>query len=460
MLPRTSTSSCAITSVSSSQPPDTGESTLLGATDPEEDPGTLVPGREWQSPLYEVAREQFERAAHVLGLSEDIRSQLARPRRSLTVNFPVALDDGSVRLFTGYRVQHTLTMGPTKGGFRFAPDVSLGECAALAMWMTWKCALLGLPFGGAKGGIRCDPLKLSVAELERITRRYTAELVRIVGPHEDIPAPDVGTGEREMAWFMDTYSQQVGYAVPEVVTGKPPALGGSRARREATGQGVVFVLESMLERRGSPLSDLRVVVQGFGNVGATVAQELHERGARVLAVSDLTGGLVNVQGLDVPAVIDWHHQTGGLFGYPEADAAGPAEILSTDCDVLIPAARERQIRESNASELQCQLIVEAANGPTTPAAEDVLAQRGIDVIPDILANAGGVTVSYLEWVQDRQRYLWDVASVKQRLRRQLVGSVDRVAAMVEGRQLTWRTAALAVAIGHVAEAVKARGIYP
>jgi glutamate dehydrogenase (NAD(P)+) len=418
------------------------------------------PGHEWASSLYAIASEQFDRACDAIGLTDDVRLQLSRPRRSLTVNFPIELDDGSVRLFTGYRVQHTLTMGPTKGGFRFAPDVSMGECAALAMWMTWKCALVGLPFGGAKGGVRCDPSQLSVAELERVTRRYTAELVRIVGPHEDIPAPDVGTGEREMAWFMDTYSQQVGYAVPEVVTGKPPALGGSAARREATGRGVVFVLESMLERRGWAVDGLRVVVQGFGNVGATVARELHGRGARILAVSDVTGGLVNPRGLDIGAVTAWHERTGALAGYPDAEQADAREILTTPCDVLIPAARERQIDGSNADDLRCGLIVEAANGPTTPAAEDILAERGIEVIPDILANAGGVTVSYLEWLQDRQRDLWDIESVNHRLRKQLHDSVSRVGAMVADRGLSWRTAALAVAIAHVAQAVRSRGIYP
>jgi glutamate dehydrogenase (NAD(P)+) len=427
----------------------------LGAGAPE-----LDPGNEWDCGLYDVARSQFARAADALEIDDRVREQLTVPRRALSVNFPVELDDGGVRMVTGYRVQHTLTMGPTKGGFRYAADVSLGECAALAMWMTWKCALLELPFGGAKGGVRCDPLTMSVGELERMTRRYTAELVGYVGPSKDIPAPDVGTGEREMAWFMDTYSQQMGFAVPEVVTGKPPSLGGSSVRRLATGLGVVYVIEGMVDRLGWTLEGLEFVVQGFGNVGATVAHEIDRRGGKIVAISDVSGGLVDRSGLDLTAVSRWHAKHGQLAGFGGAREVGPADVLAVPCDVLVPAARENQIDERNVDGVHCRLLVEAANGPITPAAEDALAARGIPVVPDVLANAGGVTVSYLEWVQDRQRYLWDERSVKRRLRRQLLNSLGRVASLVDSRGLSWRTAALVLAVGRVADAVKSRGIYP
>jgi glutamate dehydrogenase (NAD(P)+) len=412
------------------------------------------------SELYDVACAQFERAADALDLSERIREQLSLPRRTLSVNFPVELDSGDVRMFTGYRVQHTLTMGPTKGGFRYAPDVSLGECSALAMWMTWKCALLALPFGGAKGGVRCDPDALSVREIERLTRRYTAELVGSVGPSEDIPAPDVGTGEREMAWFMDTYSQQMGFAVPEVVTGKPESLGGSAVRTLATGLGVVYVIEGMLDRLNWSLAGMRFVVQGYGEVGGTISRELAQRGARVVAVSDVSAGLVDRSGLDIAEVDAWHSEHGHLAGFPDAQQVAPVEILGERCDVLVPAAREKQIDADNVSELDCRLVVEAANGPITPAAEDALAANDVTVIPDILANAGGVAVSYLEWVQDRQRYLWDQGSVKRRIRSQLLESLGRVSKLVDERGLTWRTAALSLAVGRVAEAIRARGVYP
>jgi glutamate dehydrogenase (NAD(P)+) len=417
-------------------------------------------GEEWNSELYAQARSQFERAADALSIGDRIREQLTVPRRSVSVNFPVELDDATVRMFTGYRVQHTLTMGPTKGGFRYASDVSLGECAALAMWMTWKCSLLDLPFGGAKGGVRCDPDTLTEREIERITRRYTAELIGTVGPFEDIPAPDIGTSEREMAWFMDTYSQQVGFAVPEVVTGKPPSLGGSPARRSATGLGVVYVIEGVLERLGWELRGLDFVVQGFGAVGAVAAEEIQRRGGRVVALGDVTAGLVDPAGLDVDAAKLWHDQHGRLAGFPEAENVAAADVLYRPCDVLVPAAREKQLHEGNVHRVQCRLVVEAANGPITPAAEDVLTDAGIPIVPDVLANAGGVTVSYLEWVQDRQRYIWDERSVKRRLRRQMRGALDRVGQLVEARDLTWRTAALVLAIERVADAVRSRGVYP
>ena len=417
-------------------------------------------GSEWNSDLYEMACLQFARAADLLALDAEFRTRLLAPRRSLTTNFPVRMDDGSVRNFTGYRVQHTLTMGPTKGGFRYRPDVSLGECAALAMWMTWKCALLGLPFGGAKGGVRCDPLELSVGELERVTRRYAAELIPIVGPQQDIPAPDMGTGEREMAWFMDTYSQQVGYSVPEVVTGKPVALGGSAVRARSTGLGVAHVAAEVAQRRGCKLRDQRVAIQGFGNVGATLAAALHQMGAKVVALSDIYGGIHDQQGLDVPAVARWAAEHASLRDFPGANQVGRAEVLEVACDMLIPAALERQILAENAPRLNCRLVIEAANGPTSPEAEAILAARGIPVIPDVLANGGGVILSYFEWVQDHQRYFWDDAELEGRLKNMLGGAVADVADAAERLQSDWRTAALTVAVQRVAQAAQARAIYP
>jgi glutamate dehydrogenase (NAD(P)+) len=417
-------------------------------------------GEEWNSELYRIATAQFDKAADVLDLDQEFRARLRAPRRTLTVNFPVRMDDGTVANFTGYRVQHTLTMGPTKGGIRYAPGVSEGECAALAQWMTWKCALLGLPYGGAKGGVRCDPHLLSVPEIERITRRYASELIPIIGPDRDIPAPDMGTGEREMAWFYDTYSQLMGHAVPEIVTGKPPVLGGTEARRPATGLGVVYVAEAVSEKLGTPLRDQRVVIQGFGNVGAVAALELAAIGAKVVAVSDHTGGIVAPDGLDIPAVADWVAEHHTLQDCPHGDPVGRSEVLEVPCDMLIPAALERQITKENAPRLQTTTIVEAANGPTTPEAEAILAERGILVVPDVLANAGGVTVSYFEWVQDQQKFMWDMIEIQERLRRLLRGAFTRVAENAERLDVDWRTAALSVAVKRVAEAARLRAIYP
>jgi glutamate dehydrogenase (NAD(P)+) len=328
------------------------------------------------------------------------------------------------------------------------------------MWMTWKCALLGLPFGGAKGGVRCQPSEHSVAELERITRRYTAELIPVIGPDRDIPAPDMGTSEREMAWLSDTYSQAMGYSVPAVVTGKPVVLGGVEARRPATGLGVVYVIEALMERLGRPMREQRFVVQGFGNVGRVAAGELHAIGAPVVGVGDHTGGIVDPDGLDIKDVEAWVDDHGSLAGYPKAGAVGRSEILLTACDVLVPAALERQITHHNARQLQCGLVVEAANGPTTPEAEAILAERGIPVVPDVLANAGGVTVSYFEWVQDHQRYTWDGLEMQERLRRMMRAAGNRVWDGAERHDVDWRTAALTVAIKRVAEAGAQRGIYP
>lgn len=424
--------------------------------------GGLAPGVEWQDELWAVAEEQFQNAADVLGLPEDSRTRLAIPRRALTVNFPVHMDDGSMDNFTGYRVQHTLTMGPTKGGLRFAPGVSMGECAALAMWMTWKCALLGLPFGGAKGGVRCDPNRLSLAERERLTRRFTAELLPVIGPDNDIPAPDMATGEQEMAWIMDTYSQQQGHSVPEIVTGKPLVLGGTAGRADSTGLGVIYTLQSALQHAGESLSGKSVVVQGFGKVGAVACLELARRGAKVIGVSDVSAAVYDPDGLDVVGMAAWATQPDHfLRDYPDADKLDAKDdVLTMECDVLIPAALERQITEANAGKLRCEWVIEAANGPTTPEADRILHERGITLIPDILANAGGVTVSYFEWVQDQQKYSWTMDDVLGRLSDQMEVAWHNIVAASEQLQVDLRTAALAVAIRRVAEAAELRGVYP
>jgi glutamate dehydrogenase (NAD(P)+) len=420
----------------------------------------LSPGGEWQSELYRVAVDQFNRAANVLDLEEEIRARLLEPRRSLVVNFPVRLDDGEVQSFTGYRVQHTLTMGPMKGGFRYGPGVSLGECAALAMWMTFKCALVGLPFGGAKGGVRCDPNRMSDGELERVTRRYASEIFPIIGPDRDIPAPDIATGEREMAWFMDTYSQQVGHPVPEIVTGKPLVLGGTEGRDIATGLGVVYCIEELMDLAGEDLSSQRVVVQGYGNVGATVVRELAQRGVTIVGASDVTGGVVNPNGLDIGALDEWVEANRFVRDFPYATRVSRTEILEQPCDILVPAAVEQQITHENAARIDCRWVVEGANGPTTPEADAILARRDIEVLPDVLANAGGVTVSYFEWVQDQQKLAWQGAEVAARLRIQLDDAFARVVEAKEQRGTDWRTAAQAVAIERVADASRLRTIYP
>jgi glutamate dehydrogenase (NAD(P)+) len=431
-----------------------GWDTVLEAEQP------LEPGAEWRSELYRAAVDQFGRAADLLSLEDEIRARLLEPRRALVVNFPVRMDDGEVRSFTGYRVQHTLTMGPMKGGFRYGPGVSLGECAALAMWITFKCALVGLPFGGAKGGVRCDPNRLSEGEMERVTRRYASEIFPIIGPDRDIPAPDVATGEREMAWFMDTYSQQVGHPVPEIVTGKPIVLGGTEGRDIATGLGVVYCIEDLMDVAEEELSGRTAVVQGLGNVGGTVARELATRGVTIVGVSDVTCGIVDPDGVDVEAVESWVAEHGFLRGYPNGREVGRLEVLEQPCDLLVPAAIEHQITAENADRIQARWVVEGANGPTTPEADVVLAQRGIEVLPDVLANAGGVTVSYFEWVQDQQKLAWQGAEVAARLRMQLDDAFARVHEAKERHATDWRTAAQAVAIERVADASRLRTIYP
>jgi glutamate dehydrogenase (NAD(P)+) len=420
----------------------------------------LAPGAEWRSELHRVAVAQFNRAAELLALEPEIRTRLLEPRRALVVNFPVRCDNGELETFTGYRVQHTLTMGPMKGGVRFSPAVSLGECAALAMWMTFKCALLGLPFGGAKGGVRCDPHRLSDTELEGVTRGYASEIFPLIGPDRDIPAPDMATGEREMAWFMDTYSQQVGHPVPEIVTGKPLVLGGTEGRETATGLGVVFCIENVLRHRGESLEGKRAVVQGVGKVGAVVARELAKRGARIVGISDVSAGLSDPDGLDLELVSDWVAEHRFLRGCPGGVASSRETILETPCEILVPAALEHQITADNAHRLDCDIVFEAANGPTTPEADRILRDRGIDVIPDVLVNGGGVTVSYFEWVQDQQKYSWTGDEIVIRLRMKMDEALARVVAAHERYATDWRTAAQAVAIGRVAEAARLRTIYP
>jgi len=406
------------------------------------------------------AQHQFDIAADRLQLDPGVRAVLREPARELTVHFPVQMDDGSVRLFTGYRVQHNLGRGPAKGGIRYHPDVTLDEVKALAMWMTWKCAVVGIPYGGGKGGVAVDPKRLSRKELERLTRRFTTELSVLIGPERDIPAPDVNTNAQVMAWMMDTYSMHAGYTVPGVVTGKPIALGGSEGRNEATARGAVFTIVEAAARLGMPLAGARAVVQGFGNAGSVAAKLLVEEGARVIAVSDSGGGVHAPDGLDVPALIRWKAEHGELAGFPGAQAITNAELLTLECEVLVPAALENQITEGNAAQVRARLVAEAANGPTTPEADRILAERGVILIPDILCNAGGVTVSYFEWVQDLNRDHWSEAEVNAKLKEIMVRSFGEVWGMHERAGCDLRTAAYLVAVERVAKATEMRGLYP
>jgi glutamate dehydrogenase (NAD(P)+) len=415
---------------------------------------------EWDTPLFRTALAQFEQALPHSDVEPHVAERLRYPERAVMMSVPVRLDDGTWTVFPAYRVQHSSVMGPTKGGIRYDPEVSLGECAALAMWMTWKCALLRLPYGGAKGGVRCNPKELSLAEIQRLTRRYTAELMPMIGPQEDIPAPDMATNEQTMAWMMDTYSMQKGYAVPEIVTGKPVAIGGSVFRHEATGAGVVMVTELGCRRLGMPLAEQRCVVQGFGNVGGVAATELAQKGAAVIAVSDVSGGVFNEGGLDIAAVSEWTFENGGLAGFPGAIAITNAELLELPCDVLVLAAREDQVTAENAPRVHARLIAEGANGPTSVDADAILGDRGIPVLPDVLTNAGGVTVSYFEWVQDLGRLFWTRDETRARLAEKLTDACDRVWELADTRGLSLRSAALVGGIREVAAALTARGIYP
>ncbi|MGE4096318.1 MAG: Glu/Leu/Phe/Val dehydrogenase, partial [Candidatus Binatia bacterium] len=371
---------------------------------------------------YETALRQFDHAVSYLNLPRGIVDYLRVPKRELTVNFPVEMDDGSVRVFTGFRVHHNTALGPTKGGIRYHPATTLDEVRALAMWMTWKCAVVGIPYGGAKGGVICDPKTLSVRELENLTRRYATEISILMNPQGDIPAPDVGTGEREMAWIMDTYSMHHGYSVPAVVTGKPVVVGGSLGRAEATGRGVVVTTMEALKHRNMSIERARVIVQGFGKVGAPAALLAQAHGARVIAVSDVSGGLVNRNGIDVPTLRAYVAEQKTVVGYPQAEPISNAELLELECDVLMPCAMENQITAANAGRVRAKIIAEGANGPLTPEADDILLRNGIFIIPDVLCNAGGVTVSYFEWVQDLQSFFWREEEINERLRQIMVRS--------------------------------------
>ena len=412
--------------------------------------------------VYQTALEQFDRAVHYLNLDDSIAQFLRYPRRELTVNFPVKRDDGRVEMFTGYRVHHSTILGPSKGGLRYSSAVSLDEIRALAMWMTWKCALANIPFGGAKGGVIVDPKSLSQGELERLTRRYAAELIPLISPHSDIPAPDMGTNPQVMAWIMDTYSMTVGYSVPAIVTGKPINIGGSLGRNEATGRGVIAVMMEALKGHGKNRSaeDTRVVIQGFGNVGANAAEFAHELGFKVVGVSDVYGGLYNADGLDIPALRHYVAETGSVKGSALGDEASNDELLTLPCDVLIPAAMEGQITVKNANQVKAWMVVEGANGPTTPEADDILNDKGVFLVPDILANAGGVVVSYFEWVQDLQAFFWDQDEVFRQLQRAMARIYYSTEATAEEFDVDMRTAAQILAIKRVAGALETRGIYP
>ena len=409
---------------------------------------------------YLMAVQQFEAAADKINLSEDMREILRQPKRELAVNFPVRLDSGRVRTFTGYRVQHNVNRGPAKGGIRYGPDVTLDEVKALAMWMTWKCAVVGIPYGGAKGGVICDPKHMSPGELERLTRRYATEISIVIGPHSDIPAPDVNTNSQVMAWIMDTYSMHEGYSIPAVVTGKPLSIGGSEGRNDATATGVLFVTRQAAKRMGMPLKGARVSIQGYGNAGSIAARLFHNEGCKVVAVSVTSGGKNNETGLDPAAVLRYKQERGNVSSYPQAQRLSVQEVLEVPCEILIPAAIEGVITAANADRIQALIIAEAANGPTTPEADHILFKKGRSVIPDILANAGGVTVSYFEWVQDLQSFFWGVEEKTRKLEMIMNRAILAVADKAEQYSCDMRLAANMLAISRVAEATQMRGIYP
>ena len=402
---------------------------------------------------------RFDEATRKLSLDEGLISVLRVPTREVTVNIPVGMDNGKIRMFTGYRVQHSFARGPAKGGVRFSPEVSLDEVRALAAWMTWKCAVVNIPFGGAKGGIVCDPKTMSMGELERMTRRYTAELIEFIGPEKDVPAPDVNTNEQTMAWMMDTYSMHMRMTVNAVVTGKPLNMGGSRGRREATGRGVMITADQSLKKFGRHREDTRVIVQGFGNVGSNAAQLMHQAGYKILGIGEWDGGIYNANGLDIDALVDYKAKNGTIHGFPGADKATTAELLVTDCDLLIPAATENVITTKNAEQVKAKIIIEGANGPTTSGADEILNEKKVFVMPDILANAGGVTVSYFEWVQDRQGYFWKESVVNEQLEHIMVSAFDDVVAMAEQHGVSNRIGAYMLAIDRVAYTIRQRGIY-
>lgn len=411
---------------------------------------------------YQTALAQYDRASRYVNIREDLIEYMRYPRREFSVNFPVRRDDGTIEMFTGYRVHHSTALGPSKGGLRYSLAVTPDEVRALAMWMTWKCALVNLPYGGAKGGVVVDPRSLSQGELERLTRRYASELIPLMSPHSDIPAPDMGTNSQVMAWMMDTYSMTMGYSVPAIVTGKPQNIGGSEGRTQATGRGVIICMVSALEQHGiTNPADIRIVIQGFGNVGSNAALHAHELGYKVVAVSDISGGLYNANGLNIPDLIDYTGANSGTIeGYPHGEFVTNSELLTLPCDVLIPAAMEGQITRHNARDIQAKFVIEGANGPTTPDADDILNDQGVYIVPDILANAGGVIVSYFEWVQDLQAFFWNEDEVFVQLERILKRAYAETYATAQEHNLDMRTAAQVKAIKRVSDAIITRGVYP
>jgi len=409
---------------------------------------------------FDVAQRQFDEAAEAMNLDPAMREVLRVPQRELITSFPVRMDNGTVRVFTGFRVQHNITRGPAKGGLRYHPAVNLDEVKALAMWMSWKTALMGIPFGGAKGGVICDPRQLSQNELERLTRRFATEISLLVGPQSDIPAPDVGTNAQTMAWFMDTLSMHQGFSTPAVITGKPVSVGGSEGRAEATGRGVATVAVRALDQLGIAPSEATVTVQGFGNVGSVSAMLLQRAGCRVVGVCDVEGAVWNPAGLHIPSLLDHVRTSGSVVGFAGSSAVGAHEVLIAECTVVVPAALEGQITPEVAQRMQCKLIVEGANGPTTPDADTVLKERGILLVPDILANAGGVVVSYFEWVQNLQAFFWEEDDINRRLEDLMRRAYDTVQDVAVSKQVTLRQAAYSLAVGKVAEATQVRGIYP
>ena len=408
----------------------------------------------------EMAQQQLDDVADRINLNEGVRRRLRQPQRALTVSIPTEMDDGTLQIFTGFRVQHSLLRGPTKGGIRYHPEVTLDEVTALAMWMTWKCALVNIPYGGAKGGVVCNPKEMSIKEVERLTRRFTVELMIFLGPDKDIPAPDVNTNAQIMAWMLDTYSMNVGHSVPSVVTGKPLVVGGSRGREEATSRGCVCTVMEALKHLGMSVEGVRVAVQGFGNVGRTAARLLQDAGATVVAVSDSRGGIHRDQGLDIRGVQEHKREAGQVGGFPGADPVSNEELLELDCDVLIPAALGNQITEANAGRIRARIVAEGANGPTTPGADRILGERDIFLLPDILANAGGVTVSYFEWVQGLMQFFWSEEEVNEQLYRIMGQAFRDVLQVAQAENLYMRTAAQILAVKRVAQAEEVRGKYP
>ncbi|MBI3849246.1 MAG: Glu/Leu/Phe/Val dehydrogenase [Verrucomicrobia bacterium] len=415
----------------------------------------------YDHPTFNMACRQFDLVADRLAIPDSERGRLKFPKRSMTVALPIHRDDGSTQMFTGYRVQHHLTLGPTKGGLRYHPDVRLGEVAALAMWMSWKCALTGLPYGGAKGGIACDPRRMSVTELERLTRRYTQEMIPFIGPQVDVMAPDLGTNEQTMAWMMDTYSVHMGFSAPSIVTGKPVGIGGSVGRREATGRGVGYLVNRAMDTIGLDANKATAVVQGFGNVGSIAAFSMAKHGVKIIAVSDAMGSVFNARGLDLWKLEKFANQNRTVAGFSEGEPITNEQLLVTPCDILVPAALERQITEVNAPKIQCRILAEAANGPTTPKADEIFDQRPeIFVIPDILCNAGGVIVSYFEWVQDLQSFFWGETEVVDKLFRILEGAFTQTLTLSRKQRISMRLAALSLGVSRVREAKQIRGLFP